>query len=99
MPRRGRPVNGPRPFQASKPGPMFRQASCTSPALTRVTGPTVPRLSRSVRYHLDTDFLIYATSVRGAERRWFLEIVKSAAERPNSTAFARVSASSKVSKR
>jgi predicted nucleic acid-binding protein len=37
-------------------------------------------LSRSVRYHLDTDFLIYATSVRGAERRRFLEIVKSAAE-------------------
>ncbi len=37
-------------------------------------------MSQSVRYHLDTDFLIYATSVRGAERRRFLEIVKSVAE-------------------
>src|SRR5689334_1796744 len=33
-----------------------------------------------MRFHLDTDFLIFATSTRGKERRRFLEIVKSEAE-------------------
>jgi predicted nucleic acid-binding protein len=33
-----------------------------------------------VRYHLDTDFLIYASSSRGKERRRLLDIVKGEAE-------------------
>src|SRR5436853_7161173 len=33
-----------------------------------------------MRYHVDTDFLIYATSTRGKERRRFFEVVKSDAE-------------------
>jgi predicted nucleic acid-binding protein len=33
-----------------------------------------------MRFHLDTDFLIYASSVRGKERRRLLDIVKSDAE-------------------
>ena len=33
-----------------------------------------------MRYHLDTDFLIFAIGTRGRERRRFLEIVKGDAE-------------------
>jgi predicted nucleic acid-binding protein len=33
-----------------------------------------------VRYHLDTDFLIYALIMRGKERKHFLELVKSEAD-------------------
>ena len=33
-----------------------------------------------MRYHLDTDFLIYATATRGRERRHFMQIVSGDAE-------------------